>query len=222
MPSRIDAQPASERRVLVVACGALARELLEVVRANGLHGIDVECLPASYHNTPDLIPDAVAERVRAAKGRYDEVFVGYADCGTGGRLDAVCEELGVERLPGAHCYQFFTGNTAFTELQDAEIGTFYLTDYLVRYFDRLVIGYLGLDRHPQLRDDYFGNYTRLVYLSQVEDPDLVDRARAAADRLGLRFEHRHTGYGELATGIVELTTHRSVPDRTVPDFDLIA
>ncbi|MBC8364629.1 MAG: DUF1638 domain-containing protein [Actinobacteria bacterium] len=204
MPGRIHTMPATGRQVLVIACGALVRELLEVVRANGLHGIDIECLPASYHNTPDLIPDAVAARVRAAGDRYDEVFVGYADCGTGGRLDAVCRELGVERLPGAHCYQFFTGATAFTELQDAEIGTFYLTDYLVRHFDRLVIGFLGLDRHPELHNDYFGNYTRLVYLSQVDDPELVTAAEAAADRLGLRFELRRTGYGELATSIVSL------------------
>ena len=212
MPGRVDAPPASERRVLVVACGALAREPLEVVRANGLHGIDVECLPASYHNTPELIPDAVAARVLESRDRYDEVYVGYADCGTGGRLDAVCEELGVERLPGAHCYQFFTGAAAFTELQDAEIGTFYLTDYLVRHFDRLVIGFLGIDRHPELRDDYFGNYTRLVYLAQVDDPGLVSRAEAAADRLGLRFEHRPTGYGELAASVVALGTARPTPD----------
>ena len=212
MPGRVDAPPASERRVLVVACGALARELLEVVRANGLHGIDVECLPASYHNTPELIPDAVAARVLESRDRYDEVYVGYADCGTGGQLDAVCEELGVERLPGAHCYQFFTGTAAFTELQDAEIGTFYLTDYLVRHFDRLVIGFLGIDRHPELRDDYFGNYTRLVYLAQVDDPGLVSRAEAAADRLGLRFEHRPTGYGELAASVVALGTARPTPD----------
>ena len=209
MAGHADTMSATERRILVVACGALARELLEVVRANDLHGIDIECLPASYHNTPDLIPDAVATRVRAAMDRYDEVYVGYADCGTGGRLDAVCGELGVERLPGAHCYQFFTGSTAFTELQDSEIGTFYLTDYLVRHFDRLVIGLLGLDLHPELRNDYFGNYTRLVYLSQVEDPELVTAAEAAADRLGLRFENRPTGYGELATSIVALTTNRS-------------
>ena len=212
MPGRVDAPPASERRVLVVACGALARELLEVVRANGLHGIDVECLPASYHNTPELIPDAVAARVLESRDRYDEVYVGYADCGTGGRLDAVCEDLGVERLPGAHCYQFFTGAEAFTELQDAAIGPFYLTDYLARHFDRLVIGFLGLDRHPELRDDYFGNYTRLVYLAQVDDPGLVSRAEAAADRLGLRFEHRPTGYGELAASVVALGATRPTPD----------
>ncbi|MBL78363.1 MAG: hypothetical protein CL459_05275 [Acidimicrobiaceae bacterium] len=214
MTSRVDA-PASERRVLVVACGALARELLEVVRNNRLDGIDVECLPASYHNTPDLIPDAVAARVRAARDDYDEVYVGYADCGTGGRLDAVCEELGVERLPGAHCYEFFAGSAAFAELQDAELGTFYLTDFLVKHFDRLVIDALGLDRHPELRDDYFGNYTRVVHLAQVDDPDLTARAAAAAERLGLRFEQQVTGYGELAPSIVRLV-EAPAPTRPLP------
>ncbi|MBC8196091.1 MAG: DUF1638 domain-containing protein [Acidimicrobiia bacterium] len=191
-------------RTLIVACGALVRELLEVVRVNDLDQIDVECLPASYHNTPALIPDAVESRVRSAHDRYDRVFVGYADCGTGGRLDAVCAELGVERLPGAHCYEFFTGAAPFGEIQDAEIGTFYLTDYLVRHFDRIVIAGLGLDRYPQLLPDYFGNYTRLLYLAQTDDPDLVEKGRSAAKRLGLRYEVRRTGYGELETSVVHL------------------
>jgi len=178
MPGRVDAPPASERRVLVVACGALARELLEVVRANGLHSIDVECLPASYHNTPDVIPDAVAERVRSAADRYERIFVGYGDCGTGGRLDAVCEELDVERLPGDHCYEFLTGGAAFAELHAEELGTFFLTDYLVKHFDRLVVRAFWLDTHPELRSQVFANYRRLVYLAQTDDPDLVERARA--------------------------------------------
>ena len=191
-------------RTLVVACGALARELLHVVEANGLDRIDVECLPASYHNEPDRIPPAVADRVRAAVERYDRIFVGYADCGTGGRLDAVCEEFGVERLPGAHCYEFFTGGANFAQLQEAELGTFYLTDFLARHFDRLVIEALWLDTHPELLADYFGNYTRLVYLSQTDDPDLEARARVAAERLGLAFEMHRTGYGDLETSIVAL------------------
>ena len=195
---------AANGRTLIIACGALARELLKVVRVNGLDQIDVECLPASYHNTPALIPDAVEERVRSAQGRYDRVFVGYADCGTGGRLDAVCTELGVERLPGAHCYEFFAGSEPFGEIQEAEIGTFYLTDYLVRHFDRIVIAGLGLDRYPQLLPDYFGHYTRLLYLSQTDDPTLVERGRLAAERLELRYEVRRTGYGELETSVVHL------------------
>ena len=205
MSDRTGASVAAGGRTLVVACGALARELLAIVEANGLDRIDVEYLPARYHNTPDKIPDAVAERVRAASDRYDHIYVGYADCGTGGRLDAVCEELGVEHLPGAHCYQFFTGSEAFHEMQDAEIGTFYLTDYLVRHFDRLVITGLGLDRHPQLLSEYFGNYTRLMYLTQVHDPILVEKGRAAAERLGLKYEVRQTGYGDLETSIVGIS-----------------
>ena len=194
----------SNRRTLVVACGALSRELLHLVGVNGLDHIDVECLPAAYHNEPDRIPEAVAERVRAAANSYDRIFVGYADCGTGGRLDAVCEEFGVERLPGAHCYEFFTGGANFAQLQEAELGTFYLTDYLARHFDRLVIEALWLDTHPELLADYFGNYTRLVYLSQVDDADLETRARVAAERLGLAFEMHRTGYGDLETSIVAL------------------
>jgi hypothetical protein len=191
-------------RTLVVACGALARELLQVVQANGLDHVDVECLPASYHNTPDVIPDAVAERVRAAAGRYGRIFVGYGDCGTGGRLDAMCAELGVERLPGDHCYEFLTGSSAFAQLHAEELGTFFLTDYLVKHFDRLVVKAFWLDTHPELLPQVFANYQRLVYLAQTDDPGLVERARAAAVRLGLDFELRHTGRGELETSIVGL------------------
>lgn len=193
-------------RLLVIACGALAKELLEVVRLNALDWVEVECLPARLHNTPDLIPAAVEERLDSALGRYREVFVGYADCGTGGMLDRVLEARGVERLPGAHCYEFFATSDVFAPLHDKEPGTFYLTDFLARHFDRLVWNGLGLDRWPQLRDDYFGNYRRLVYLSQVGSPGLVNQARAAASRLGLDFEHKPVGYGDLATTLVEVAS----------------
>ena len=196
------ASVASGGRTLIVACGALARELLQVVEANGLSHIDVECLPASFHNTPDVIPDAVATRVRAATNRYERIFVGYGDCGTGGRLDAVCKELGVDRLPGDHCYEFFSGSEAFADLHAEELGTFFLTDYLVKHFDRLVVKALWLDTHPEMLDAVFGNYRRLAYLAQVEDPDLRDRARAAADRLGLSFEHRPTGLSNLEAQVL--------------------
>ncbi len=191
-------------RTLVVACGALARELLQVVQANGLDHVDVVCLPASYHNIPDVIPGAVAERVRASAGRYDRAFGGYGDCGTGGRLDAVCAELGVERLPGDHCYEFFTGSSAFAQLHAEELGTFFLTDYLVKHFDRLVVKAFWLDTHPELLPQVFANYRRLVYLAQSDDPELVERARAAAVRLGLDFELRRTGLGNLEASIVRL------------------
>ena len=215
------ASVASGGRTLIVACGALARELLQVVEANGLSHIDVECLPASFHNTPDVIPDAVATRVRAATNRYERIFVGYGDCGTGGRLDAVCKELGVDRLPGDHCYEFFSGSEAFADLHAEELGTFFLTDYLVKHFDRLVVKAFWLDTHPDLLNQVFGHYHRLVYLSQVDDPSLVKRARAAADQLGLTFEHRPTGLTNLSTevlaGIGGVPVHLSDPSPTGAD-----
>ncbi|MEI7743347.1 MAG: DUF1638 domain-containing protein [Chloroflexota bacterium] len=190
---------------LVLGCGALGRELVELVRADGLEGVlEVRCLPASLHNRPERIAGAVDAKLREAAGRYERVFVAYADCGTGGELDRVLEAHGVERLPGAHCYAFYAGQAAFDAIQDAEPGTFYLTDFLARSFDSLVIRGLGLDRHPHLLPVYFANYRRLVFLSQHEDPALLVAARAAADRLGLAFEHRHTGFGELGSAIAAL------------------
>ena len=185
-------------RVLVLACGALAREILHITRLNGWHHVTMECLPAKLHHEPKKIIPAIEARLDAIGDEYDRVLLGYGDCGTGGHLDALIERRpGVERLPGAHCYEFFATTTVFTELHEAELGTFYLTDFLVKHFDRFVIQYLGLDRHPQLRDMYFGNYRKLVYLSQLDDPTLVERAREAADRLGLEFDHVPSGYGEL-------------------------
>ena len=198
-------------RVLIVGCGALGRELVTLTR--GLPGVDVTCLPAGLHNRPERIPDAVADRIRARGDGYDRVFVAYADCGTGGRLDRLLatEFAGVERIPGAHCYEFYAGAAAFAELADAEPGTFYLTDFLARQFERLIVAGLGLDRHPELLPLYFGNYRRLVYLAQTDDPELVARARAAADRLGLAFELRRTGLGELATAIDAATDPAAAP-----------
>ena len=189
-------------RVLVIACGALARELVEVIKSNGLEWVDVECLPAKLHNTPDQITAAVERKLDAAAGRYQRVFVGYADCGTGGTLDAMLERRGIDRLPGAHCYEFFAGADLFARLHEREPGTFYLTDFLAKHFDRLVWEGLGLDRWPQLRDQYFGNYRLLVYLSQVDNPSLTLKARASATKLGLEFEHRAVGYGEFAPSII--------------------
>jgi hypothetical protein len=190
-------------RVLVIACGALARELIDVQRANRLDWVDIECLPAVLHNTPKQITAAVAERLDRAAGRYQRVFVGYADCGTGGDLDRLLEERGVDRLPGAHCYEFFAGSSRFAELHEEDPATFYLTDFLAKHFDRLVWNGLGLDRWPQLRDDYFGNYRRLIYLSQVDSPELVEQARAAAERLGLEFSHQKVGYGDFAPAVIK-------------------
>ncbi len=190
------------RPPLVIGCGALARELVELTRRAGLPPMDLTCLPASLHNRPELIPGAVQARIRRARADgYDRIFVAYADCGTGGLLDRVLDAEGITRLEGAHCYEVYAGRAAFASLSDDEPGTFYLTDYLVRNFERLVVRGLGLDRHPELLSIYFGNYRRLVYLAQSDDPELVARAEAAARRLGLVFERRLVGLGELGPAI---------------------
>jgi Protein of unknown function (DUF1638) len=189
-------------RVVVIGCGALGRELLALTR--GVPGVKVLGIDARLHMRPERIADAVAARISDARARYGGdvgIFVAYADCGTAGTLDAVLEREGVERIPGAHCFEFYAGAGAYAAMQDGEVGTFYLTDFLARQFDSLVMRGLGLDRHPELIDAYFGNYRRVVYLAQTDDPDLADRARAAADRLGLAFERRRTGFGELAPTI---------------------
>jgi hypothetical protein len=181
------------RKVLVIACGALAREVL----ALNLDAIDLTCLPASLHNRPERIPEAMREKIRANRAAYDEILCLYGDCGTGGELDRVLAEEGVRRIEGAHCYAFFAGEEAFAALAEEEPGTFYLTDFLARHFDALVIKGLGLDRFPQLRDDYFGNYRRVVHLAQFDDPEMSAKAKAAADRLGLAYERRFTGLASL-------------------------
>jgi hypothetical protein len=183
--------------VLVIACGALAHEIVALRKVNGWSHLDVQCLPAELHNTPRRITDAVRDTIRAQRHRYASIFVAYGDCGTGGLLDAMLGEEHVERIPGAHCYEFFAGSAAFAELVETEPGTFYLTDFLVRHFDRLVLRGLGLDRHPGLLAQYFAHYRRVVYLAQLPMPERIDAARAAADRLGLAFEWRRTGYGDL-------------------------
>jgi hypothetical protein len=188
-------------RTLVIACGALAREIVALKRLNGWDALDIECLPPELHNRPERIPEAVRTAIAGARARYQRIFVGYADCGTGGLLDAVLAAEGVERLPGAHCYEFYATAEAFAALHDAEPGTFYLTDFLVRHFERLVIEGLGLDRHPELLTQYFRHYRKVVYLAQLEDPSLAAAAEAAAARLNLAYEHRLTGYGDLARSL---------------------
>ena len=184
-------------RTLLIACGALARELLELIQREGWDHMELTCLPAKWHNTPDKIPEAVRAKIREAREHFDRIYVMYADCGTGGVLDRVLEDEGVERLPGPHCYATYLGQRAFAEMAEADPTAFYLTDFLVRHFDRLVIESLGIDRHPELIPMYFGNYSKMVYLAQSEDPALQAKARAAAERLGLAYEYRFAGYGEL-------------------------
>ena len=175
-------------------------EIRAVIAANGLEEkIHLACLPAQLHNRPERIPEAVRARIGEARGRYARIKVAYADCGTGGQLDKVLDRYGVSRLPGAHCYEFYSGSDVFEALADEEPGTFYLTDFLARHFQRLVIEGLKLDKYPELKDTIFGNYERVLYLSQGTDGEIEGYARAAAEFLGLPLERMHTGYGELET-----------------------
>ena len=194
--------PAPERaavaRTLLIACGALARETLAVIEASGLSHLDVTCISALLHNRPERIADAVRAKIREHRDRYARILVLYGDCGTGGGLDRVLAEEGVERIAGPHCYAFYAGEKVFGALADAEPGTFYLTDFLVRQFVTLVIEGLGIDRNTELLPMYFGNYTRLIYLAQTDDVALRLAAQAAAERLGLKYEYRFTGLSGLA------------------------
>ena len=185
-------------RILVIACGALAREILALKSAHGWSHMDLTCLPAKLHLYPDQITEAVKASVAEHRARYDSIFVAYADCGTGGLLEAACADLGVEMIAGPHCYAFFDGNEAFAKRSETEMTAFYLTDFLVRQFDSFVWKPMGLDRHPELRDMMFGNYETLIYLAQTNDPALDQLAEQAAERLGLAYERRFTGYGDLA------------------------
>ncbi len=184
-------------RALIIACGALAREIVALRNINDWPYMDVQCLPAELHNRPEKIPAAVKAKIQANRSGYSSIFVAYGDCGTGGLLDKVLQEEQVERIPGAHCYEFFAGSESFHALSEKELGTFYLTDFLLEHFDRLVVRGLGLDRHPSLLATLFGNYRKLVYLAQVPDIKRMTAARAAAERLGLTFDYLVTGYGGL-------------------------
>lgn len=192
---------ANAGRILLIACGALAREILALKEQNRWDHMVLTCLPAIYHIQPQKIPDAVRAVVNERRDQFDRIFVVYADCGTSGILQNTCAELGVEMVAGPHCYSFYEGNDRFAELTETEFTSFYLTDFLVRQFDAFVWKPMGLDRHPELRDMYFGNYEKLIYQAQTDDPALVAKARDCADRLGLAFEHRFTGYGDLETAL---------------------
>ncbi len=194
--------PTHQGRVLLIACGALAHEVLALKRLNGWDHLDLQCLPANLHLYPDRITEAVTGAVEAQRGDYDSMFVLYADCGTGGLLAERCRALGVEMIEGPHCYSFFEGNDVFAAHPD-EFTAFYLTDFLVRQFDAFVWRPMGLDKHPQLRDMYFGNYTKLVYQAQTNDPALDAKAEDCARRLGLAYERRFTGYGDLAVAMAQ-------------------
>jgi hypothetical protein len=201
----------TRRGILVIACGALAREIAALRRMNNWTALDVRCLPAELHNRPERIAPAVRDEIRAQRSRYRTIFVAYGECGTAGKLDAVLEEAGVERIPGAHCYEFLAGARTFEELCEAEPGTFYLTDFLLRHFDRLVIRGLGLDQHPELTGEYFRHYRKLVYLAQTQAPAAIERAKQIAQRMGFEFEHRCTGYGGLGERLGALVSGQDRP-----------
>lgn len=190
-------------RVLLIGCGALAHEVLAIKKLNRWDHLDLQCLPANLHLWPEKITEAVVAAVRKYQAVYDSIHVLYADCGTGGQLLEKCKELGVEMMPGPHCYSFFEGDAVFAERSEIEFTAFYLTDFLVRQFDAFVWRPMGLDRHPELRDMYFAHYTKLVYQAQTDDPDLDVKAEACARRLGLTYERRFTGYGDLVTAMAK-------------------
>ncbi|MBI2719625.1 MAG: DUF1638 domain-containing protein [Rhizobiales bacterium] len=200
-PSDEFAFTAGKGEVLLIACGALAREIVDLIEKNRWTAFDLQCLPAKWHNTPGKIVPGVREKIREARGQYRSIFVLYGDCGTGGLLDAMLADEQVERIAGPHCYAFFSGNPAFAAKADDDITSFFLTDYLARHFDKLIWAGLGIDRHPELLPLYFSNYTKIVYLAQTHDEDLAKKAMAAAKKLGLAYEYRFVGYGELASDL---------------------
>ncbi|MEM7219732.1 MAG: DUF1638 domain-containing protein [Pseudomonadota bacterium] len=191
---------------LVIACGALAREIVHLKQAYGWDHMELKCLDARLHNAPHRIADKLRDALEEAGDRYARILIGYADCGTAGDIDRLARAYHAERLPGAHCYEIFAGSSAFLDLAEQHPGTFYLTDFLARYFRRLVIEPLGLVQHPQLRDAYFGNYDRLVYLAQTNDARLRSQAEGAAQFLGLEFHQRFTGYGQLKSELVRIAS----------------
>lgn len=190
-------------KLLLIACGALADELVQLVRLNQWRQVRIRCLPPGLHNEPAKIPEAVRTQIEKSQGKYDKMFVAYGDCGTGGKLDEVLAEYGVERLPGAHCYEFFTGSGEFRTMADAEPGTFYLTNFLTRHFDRLVRKGLGIDKRPELKDVYFANYRRLVFLAQHDDPELNKLAEKHARFLGLEYQYHYTGTAHVEQRLKE-------------------
>jgi hypothetical protein len=187
-----------QARVLVIACGAIAKELVRIKTLNNWDHIEFQCLPADLHNRPEDIPAAVKAKIESQASLYQKIFVAYADCGTGGKLDQVLNEYGIERIPGAHCYEFYAGSDIFNQYAEAEPGTFYLTDFLARHFERLVIRGLKLDQRPELIPFIFGNYKRMLYLAQTESEELQALAARHANFLGLEYEYCFTSDQPLA------------------------
>ena len=188
-------QPTKTR---IIGCGMIAREILAVIEANNWDHLDLKCLPAMWHHHPEKIANGVEQAIEDARAEgFESIFIAYAECGTMGELDKVCEKHGVERIAGPHCFSFYWGNESFADADEEHMTAFLMTDFLCRHFEAFFIKPLGLDRHPELKEMYFGNYEKLIYLAQTEDQDLEAVARAAAHYLGLSYEHRFTGYGDL-------------------------
>ncbi|ESW71943.1 hypothetical protein X760_06690 [Mesorhizobium sp. LSHC422A00] len=201
-------KPNQDDRLLVIACGMIAREVLAVKEQLKLDHLDLTCLPAEFHFYPDRIAPAMDKAIEEAKAEgYSNIFVGYADCGTGGMLDRVLEKHGVERMAGPHCFAFYQGMDAYAKVADDDMMSFYMTDFLCRQFDAFFMKPLGLDKHPELIKDYFGNYQKLIYIAQTDDPELDKVAEQAAKMLGLAYERRSTGYGDLTAGLAQAAAH---------------
>ena len=190
-------------RLLVIGCGALAEELSALKRANQWTALDIKCLDAALHNRPERIADRLESVLAQHHAEYTNILIAYADCGTGGGVDRVAQQFNAQRLPGAHCYEFYATSPVFAALAEAEPGTFYLTDFLVRHFDRLVIEEMKLDEHPELEEMLFGRYRKVVYLAQGDSSELLDQAERSATRLKLPLEVVTTGYGLLAKTVEE-------------------
>ena len=191
-------------KILILACGALSKEVSALIRLNGWTHLETRYLPAILHNTPEIIAEQLRFNLQSAQAKFSRIFIGYADCGTGGEIDSLLDEFGVQRLPGAHCYEFYSGNQSFAVMMDEEPGSFFLTDFLVEAFEKLVWQGMKIDRHPELLQVYFKHYKKLVYLGQTENSELQTQADEIASRLGLKYEYRYTGYGELAPALSAL------------------
>ena len=192
-------------KILVIACGALAKEITALIRMNNWTHLQLRYLPAKLHNEPNKIPQNIRKNLITAQNKFSQIFIGYADCGTGGKLDNLLEEFGVQRLPGAHCYEFFSSNQTFSKMLEEEPGSFFLTDFLVKSFEKLIWQGLKINSHPELLNIYFRHYKRLVYLAQTESQALQTKAQEIAQRLGLNYLYRFTGYGALTPALSDLT-----------------
>ena len=185
------------KEILIIGCGAIAHEINEIIKLNNWNNVSLQCLNADLHNTPKRLPKKIKETIESNLKEYSKIFLAYADCGTGGLIDSMLKNYGIERLEGAHCYEFYAGSRLFKDLSDREIGTFYLTDFLVKNFKRLIIDGLGISKHPSLKDEYFKNYKNIVYLAQKHDNDLELKAKDCANYLNLEYSVHYTGLGNF-------------------------